>query len=593
MVQQHRAAPESNVTDSESRRAADREQGKASLPASGPTPDKTPSSGQSTDKASASSQTTDKVSGSGQTTNKAAAASGQQSGKTAAPGQASDKGSSAGRSADVAKPPVPPKAAEPGKGPDAPAPAKTGPAESAKPTEPPRPAPPASKTPEAASKTVGSSAAATSTGPKAGTGSGNVSSSGSTVASEPTSARMGPPVPPVPPVPPAPSSVPGHSRSEAKGTGIGALLLAGLALLLVAGLAWWLSQRVGTVESQVKQGLQSLEQRDTALEGGQRQVASLAAELQTRIASLETQLGDTSGLRSQVQELGALRSQVEALGGLRAQVEKLLRERADDSFGVVLVEAESALNLASQQLAFGANPAAVLARLEDLDQRIQADGDARFAPLRTALRKDIEKLRAFPATDIGSLAMRLESLIGSVEKLPLREKVQERFQPSPAAVPPASTVPSPAASPTPATTAPAETAAAAPEPPAEKSALRRNYDAVTNAIGSEIRSLFRVRRLDDPNAMLIAPEQAYFLRENLRLSLLNARLALMSRNENVYKADLERVRKWVETYYEPANSDVAAVKEQLHTLAEAKLMLEPPRIDESLAALRATRASGR
>src|SRR5690606_11299799 len=47
----------------------------------------------------------------------------------------------------------------------------------------------------------------------------------------------------------------------------------------------------------------------------------------------------------------------------------------------------------------------------------------------------------------------------------------------------------------------------------------------------ELASLFRVRRVDAPDAALIAPDQVYFLRENLRLRLLNARLALLSRND--------------------------------------------------------------
>ena len=113
------------------------------------------------------------------------------------------------------------------------------------------------------------------------------------------------------------------------------------------------------------------------------------------------------------------------------------------------------------------------------------------------------------------------------------------------------------------------------------------------AFGEELRELFRVRRIDAPEAMLIAPDQAYFLRQNLRLTLLNARLALLMRNEDVYRSDLEQARRWIDRYFDTRHRNVEAVQAQLRQLLDIALELEPPRIDESLAAVRAARAGVR
>ncbi|WP_448900770.1 uroporphyrinogen-III C-methyltransferase, partial [Escherichia coli] len=61
------------------------------------------------------------------------------------------------------------------------------------------------------------------------------------------------------------------------------------------------------------------------------------------------------------------------------------------------------------------------------------------------------------------------------------------------------------------------------------------------SVWGETRSLVRVTRITQPEGMLIAPDQAFFLRENVKLRLLNARLALLSRQTPQATADLRLV----------------------------------------------------
>jgi uroporphyrin-3 C-methyltransferase/uroporphyrinogen III methyltransferase/synthase len=106
----------------------------------------------------------------------------------------------------------------------------------------------------------------------------------------------------------------------------------------------------------------------------------------------------------------------------------------------------------------------------------------------------------------------------------------------------------------------------------------------------ELQKLIRVRRVDEPDAPLLAPDQAYFLRENMRLMLLNARLGLLGRNDLQFKTDLNRAIEWLNRYYDTDNRLVKGSLEQLNQLRAAKLMLEPPQPAESLREVRKLRA---
>ncbi|MEB2336907.1 MAG: uroporphyrinogen-III C-methyltransferase, partial [Burkholderiales bacterium] len=111
-----------------------------------------------------------------------------------------------------------------------------------------------------------------------------------------------------------------------------------------------------------------------------------------------------------------------------------------------------------------------------------------------------------------------------------------------------------------------------------------------SALRDELQQLFRVRRVDAPDAALLAPGQAYFLRQNLRLLLLNARLSLLSRSEALFRSDLERAIGWLRDYYDDRSRGVAGATAQLRQMLGARIALEPPTLAESLAAVRAARA---
>ncbi|MBW7925124.1 MAG: uroporphyrinogen-III C-methyltransferase [Burkholderiaceae bacterium] len=303
-----------------------------------------------------------------------------------------------------------------------------------------------------------------------------------------------------------------------------------VAALAVALLGFLLSvPRIGSLQSEATRRLQTIDDRLAELQSADQPMRAELRDLRDRLAVLERRGFD--------------------IASLQAQVENLYRNLAEDSTDVLLAEVESSLVLAGQQLALGVGAQSALAAMQELDARLARQDDPGLQPLRASLLHDIERVKAYPAADVGSLALRLDALMRSIDGFPLLSSVTSR---------------------------------------------RRDANAQPGGLGAlrdELEQLFRVRRVDAPDAMLLAPEQSYFLRENLRLLLLNARLSLLSRNEKLFRDDVGRAIDWLRTYYDDDDRAVAGAVAQLRQLSGTRIVLEPPTLAESLSAVRAARAA--
>ncbi|MBM3368124.1 MAG: hypothetical protein FJY43_07580, partial [Betaproteobacteria bacterium] len=106
----------------------------------------------------------------------------------------------------------------------------------------------------------------------------------------------------------------------------------------------------------------------------------------------------------------------------------------------------------------------------------------------------------------------------------------------------------------------------------------------------ELRQLVVVRRIEGEEPPVVPPAQAYFLRENLKLRLLNARLSLLTRNEAGYREDLRAAQTWIQRYFDARSRPAQAALAQLKQLSAATLSFEAPSISESLEAVRGFKA---
>ena len=313
----------------------------------------------------------------------------------------------------------------------------------------------------------------------------------------------------------------------------------GVIALLVA---FTLAQRVDRLESGALRRLDAGDKRVAELEAALKVSQDLLRDLQQRQVLIDSRMADAQSLYS--------------------QVEKLYRGLIQESADAVLAEAEAVISLATQQLSLGTDPRAAVTALQELDLRLLRQKDPTLAPLRKALLGDIERLKAHPVADITGMATRIDRLITEVEQLPLTSTVQPRARAAESGVPG--------------------------RPGGFEEGLASTGIAF---LREELQKLIRVRRVDEPDSVLLAPDQAYFLRENMRLILLNARLGMLARNELQFHTDLGRASYWLTRYYETDHRLVVGALSQLKQLRSARLGLDPPLPGESLRAVRAIRSS--
>lgn len=117
-------------------------------------------------------------------------------------------------------------------------------------------------------------------------------------------------------------------------------------------------------------------------------------------------------------------------------------------------------------------------------------------------------------------------------------------------------------------------------------------DEVAHGIGEQLTSLVQVRRIDNADAMLVTPDQGYFVRENLKLRLLSARLALLSRNQTTLKSDLQAAQSALTRYFDASSKDTQTVIDLVKQVDAGSAAVELPNLDTSLQAVNQYRNRG-
>jgi uroporphyrin-3 C-methyltransferase len=226
----------------------------------------------------------------------------------------------------------------------------------------------------------------------------------------------------------------------------------------------------------------------------------------------------------------------------------------------LLVDIESALRLAQQQAQLTSSAEPLLAALRSADQRLERSGQPRLSRVRAAIARDIGRIKGTSVSDVPGLLVKLDELARAVDELPMANAVGVA-NPAPAARKPANT-------------------------PAQW------WERAWFEILEEARGLVRVSRIDQPEAVLATPDQAFFLRENLKLKLLNAKLGLLSRQTESARADVAAAAAALRKYFDPAARRTQAAANLLQQVQAQLRTVELPRIDETLAVL-ATAAAGK
>lgn len=316
----------------------------------------------------------------------------------------------------------------------------------------------------------------------------------------------------------------------------GPWLAVALVALALAGWQWFETrQKLNDLQQEVSRKLSEFDTGNKEERGAQKQ-------LREQIEALQAKVGAVDGRFSEFQ------AQTEALKALNQDIARG-REEA------TLLEIEQAVTLASQQLQLAGNvPVAILA-LQTADNRLARLDRPAYLPLRKAVARDLDRLNALPFVDMPGISLRLEQLILGVDKLPLNAYGR-----------------------------PVEKAQAQPVVAGQAWWQRTGAE-----VWQELKGLVRIQRFDRDDTALLAPGQGYFLRENLKLRLLNARLALYSRDQWTYRNELKVAQDWLGRHFDGNDKSVTSAQNTLRQMTASEINVELPNLNDSQAALRSLR----
>jgi uroporphyrin-III C-methyltransferase len=343
-----------------------------------------------------------------------------------------------------------------------------------------------------------------------------------------------------------PQAVPAPKSSQAVPTAhpsrrllavVGAVAVIALA---VSVLLW---QKLSRIQEQLARqsadtGLQALEAKTWA-----KQAQETVQDSTARVSLMEARLSEVALQRTQLEDL----------------MQSLSRSRDE----TLVVDIESALRIAQQQAQMTGSTEPLLAALQSAQKRVQRAAQPRLTPVSRALENDLERLKNLPAFDIPGLMAKLDDGVALVEGLTLantarasQSQIRQQDEVSGAQTPPTWWI------------------------------------SVLTRMGDQIKGLVRVSSIESPEAALLSPEQAFFLRENLKLKLLNARLGLLARQKEGVRHDLGAAAVLVRRYAEPQSRRTSQLLQLLEQTSEQVRTAELPRIEASLTALN-TAAAGR
>ena len=330
-------------------------------------------------------------------------------------------------------------------------------------------------------------------------------------------------------------------------------LIVGL-LAFLLGLQWWSARNdISDLRRELAQRLQSGDNMNIQTKLIANRVDDELKLMQGKVAVLEAK-------------------QVESQGQQLA-LEQLYQDLAKNRDDWALAEIEQVLSTASQQLQLAGNLRGALIALQNADARLARTDRPQFIAIRRAIAKDTDNLKSLPSVDLTGIAVRLDALVAQVDQMPLLSDAK----PAVVAPAPKSKLASPSTS----------DSKASDE---WRTVLLERWNSWSSDLWNELRQLVRVRVVGTPEALLLSPGEAFFARENLKLRLLNARLALLSRNDAAFRSDLAEADRALVRYFEIRSRQTQAARELIKQLQESVLNIEMPTLSHSLAAVRQSRS---
>jgi uroporphyrin-3 C-methyltransferase len=263
------------------------------------------------------------------------------------------------------------------------------------------------------------------------------------------------------------------------------------------------------------------------------------------------------------QSLEALRTSLEtriaALASSTASVEQRLEAEPTprDMQEWLWTEAEYLLRLANQKLTLQGDADSALLILTTVDEMLRDSGDATVLGVRDALAGEMLALRNLDYVDVPGLYVRMNNLLPLVDQLSLRNTLVQNYSNQLAAQ--------------------------------QGATLSADTGFGVRALAL-LGSIFVWQEWDVAPEALLPPQQEATLKQNLRLMLEQAQLALLMAEQEVYRSSLEKGRDWMTRYFAIDAGAGRTLGQELESLSAMPVTVARPDISGSLALLQQANA---
>ena len=326
-----------------------------------------------------------------------------------------------------------------------------------------------------------------------------------------------------------PAKKPPHEKTPASGSHLAKLAL--LTSLIIAGGIYYLWQ-----------------EHTKALHDQQQQLTQLQSVVKDHS---ETQQQFDQAVK---EELGKLHERQQAL---KDAVTELLKTSRHLRHEWLVAEAEYLVNLAGHRLILARDANTAITALKAADDRLREAGDPSLIVLRKALAEDINTLEAVAIPDTAGLSLKLSTMVQDVEDLPL-------LTPEPKT---------------------ATTQQIGPTKPSLE-----NWRELPGAMWEDMKKLVIIRDHQGPIKPLLSPEQHFFLSQNLKLQLEQARLALLNGENAIYHERLDTVQTWLHNWFDLEHNRTVYMLDRIKELQAIDIQPSLPELTRTYQAFQAYHA---
>jgi len=323
---------------------------------------------------------------------------------------------------------------------------------------------------------------------------------------------------------------------------------------------------------------------------------------QTNTQSLEAKVSSKDAqelARETAAKLALLDAKVMEVALQRTQLEDLMKSLSHTRDENLVAELESTLRLGQQQAQLMGSAQPLIEALRSCEQRVAKSSQPKLAAIDRALLKDLDRIKSTPVLDTPTLLLKLDQLVQKVEVLPLLNEPQlnpisEPVVKSVAKVDESRTGTPQTSGNVSAANTNSPTPSALTQAKSWAQSIRNStgeswLDTLTAHVWSQIKGLVRITRIDQPEASLLTPSQGYFLKENLKLRLLNSKLGLLAHQISSFKADLNQSQRELDKYFSMQSKQGQDVAALLKEIKELGAQPEIPQIQDTWSAIGTTR----